>query len=173
MNNELAEVDLLRNQRIQPRSVRSGWLHQPSSIPCLPVKPRATLTSVSTRVLHLSAEAVSAAPKGIPLMGGALPGAAVAHISPQQLPGLTAQTIASYDLLLLEFVPARLSVALPLLAHLRRATYAPTVVLGEFTCANARAELIIAGADAVLSRSVQPAMLTSYCRALLSRWAAK
>ena len=178
MNQELVEVDWLRTQRIRRATHRGRPAAQPlapnqsTSIASCPlaVQARPTLAARRTQALYLSALPQNDSSHAALWIDDALPDMAVAHLSHRQLFCLPAQTLVRYDLLLLEFAPAQLASALPLLVHLRRATQAPIVVLGDFTCADDRAELLLAGADSVLSPDAQPAVLAGYCRALLRRW---
>lgn len=187
MNHKLAEVDWLRTQRIRRATHRGQPAaqllapNQSSTVSCCSFTEPACSTRAPqrTQALHLSAVVWNVSPNDgsraarsmdARWIDDTLLDMAIAHVSHRQLFCLPAQTLARYDLLLLEFAPAQLASALPLLVHLRRATQAPAVVLGDFTCADDRAELLLAGADSVLSPGAQPAVLAGYCRALLRRW---
>ncbi len=191
MNHKLAEADWLRTQRIRRATHRGHSATQPlaptqfPSVPCCSFteQARSTRAPQRTQALYLSPylappnlapptrnASSSDSSRAASWVDEALLDMVVVHLSQQQLFCLPAQTLARYDLLLLEFAPAQLASALTLLVHLRRATQAPVVVLGDFTCADDRAELLLAGADSVLSPDAQPAVLAGYCRALLRRW---
>ncbi len=197
MNHNIAEVDWLRTQRIRRAGHRGQSAaqlpapnHSSTGHFCSFTEPAfSTRASQRTQALHLStvvwdvsssdgsraahsmdSRSMDARSMDSRWIDDALLDMSIAHFSHRQLFCLSAQALARYDLLLLEFAPAQLASALPLLVHLRRATQAPAVVLGDFTCADDRAELLLAGADSVLSPGAPPAVLAGYCRALLRRW---
>ena len=81
-----------------------------------------------------------------------------------------AATLAGFDMILYEADNTHLTELQATLAWMRASSKAPLVVLTDISRAEQTLLALAAGADAVITPPMKPAIIVAYCRALLRRW---